>query len=288
MVAAVALATLGALLGAAALAPRGNWDVTEAGAALEAQARRTLAEIAARRAPAEALAALLAADTHGTIARVIAADPPAARARLDEITPKPEPPAATAAVVAPTVAAPPLPAEPPTAEPPPAAGVTAAREAPAAKIAAFRPGFDNRDIAGAQIAVLRDLDAPSCLDACRRRADCRAFVFDKWNRTCRLKAGVTAFRLNPRATSALREDVPVPRPPAGPVAMERYPSKAFPGEGYRAETAAGPQDCEALCRDDGACVAFTFRLDEGVCHLFATTGEYFSNALADRGGKRQD
>lgn len=70
--------------------------------------------------------------------------------------------------------------------------------------------------------------------------------------------------------------------------MERYPSKAFPGSGYKSVRAAGPEDCEDRCREEDACIAFTFRLDEGACHLFKTTGEYFANQLADSGGKRQE
>ncbi|ATQ67279.1 hypothetical protein Ms3S1_09450 [Methylosinus sp. 3S-1] len=177
------------------------------------------------------------------------------------------------------------PAEAPT---PPAPSPAPAAAPEPERTAAFRLAFDNRDIAGAQIAALRNVDQPGCLAACRRRADCRAYVFDKWNHACRLKADAIAFTLNPRATSGLRDDSPLPRAPAGPIAMERYPSRAFPGEGYRIDASEGPQACEALCRDDAVCVAFTFRLDEGVCHLFATTGEYFPNALADSGGKRQN
>ncbi|MBY6242935.1 PAN domain-containing protein [Methylosinus sp. Sm6] len=283
LVVAIVLAGLGAIVAATAVAP--SRDLAGIRDALEAEARHTLAELAARRAGTEALAALLAADKDGTIARVIAADPPAARARLNEIAPAPQLAADAPAERAPAAAESALPGEPAApAAPPPAA----APEAPAPKPAAFRPSVDNRDVAGAQIAALRNLDALSCLAACRRRPDCLASVFDKWNRMCRLKSSVTAFRLNPRATSALREDVHVPRPPAGPIAMERYPSKAFPGEGYRSQPSEGADACKSLCRDDAACVAFTFRLDDGLCHLFSTTGEYFPNALADSGGKRQD
>ncbi|WP_024879827.1 PAN domain-containing protein [Methylosinus sp. LW3] len=155
------------------------------------------------------------------------------------------------------------------------------------KPAAFR-GFDNRDLVGPTLATLRKLDQPACVAACRGRADCRAYSFDRWNRICRLKSAAVAFTLNPRMTSSLREDIRVPRAPSGALAMERYPSKAFPGAGYKTASVEGPEACEAACREEDACVAFTFRLDESACHLFTSTGEYFSNELADSGGKRQE
>jgi hypothetical protein len=276
LVAAVLVALM-AVAGAVALAQR---DSAAAGLhALQAEARHMLGEFAARRARAEALAALIATDRAGTIARVIAADPAAVRARLKAIAPEGgamvDETAPERSVDAPASAA--------LAAPAPA---LAAPAAPASKPADFQ-GYDNRDLSGAQIASLRMDDVSGCIAACREKANCAAYVFDKWNRVCRLKSRAAAFRLNPRATSGLRAEVPTPRPPSGAVTMERYPSRAFPGAGYRSTTAEGSRACETACRDDSACVAFTFRLDEALCRLFATTGEYFPDKLADSGGKRQ-
>src|SRR3989344_6305574 len=41
------------------------------------------------------------------------------------------------------------------------------------------------------------------------------------------------------------------------------------------------------CRDDTACVAFTYTKASGHCRLLAETGEYFSNPDADSGVKKQ-
>lgn len=261
----VALAAIGAI---AALTRGDAWrlDLARARDAIETRGRHALAELAAGHAGAETLTALLDTDKDATIARVIAFDPAAARERLNAISPER---AAARAPDSSIAAEPTVPAAP---EP----------QAFSDRV------FDNRDLAGAQITALRGLDLTACAAACRRRSDCRAYVLDKWNRVCRLKASAAAFLINPRATSGLREDVPAPRAPSGPVSMERYPSKAFPGAGYRTLAAEGPGACESACRSEESCVAFTFRLDESACHLFATTGEYFKNELADSGGKRQN
>jgi hypothetical protein len=198
---------------------------------------------------------------------VVAADPAAVRARLKAIAP--ESVALGESAPAPT---------------PQAAPAAASSSAP--RIAEFR-AYDNRDLAGAQIAALRIDDVSGCVAACREKRDCVAYVFDKWNRLCRLKARAAGFRLNPRATSGLRAGVEPPAAPSGAVLMERYPSRAFPGAGYRSAAADGPRACETACRDDAVCIAFTFRRDDGLCRLFETTGEYFPDKLADSGGKRQ-
>lgn len=265
LVAAVLVALM-AVAGAAALAQR---DSAAAGLrALQTQARRTLGEFAAHRARAEALAALIAVDRAGTIARVVAADPTEVRARLKAVAPE-------SVAVGESAPAPTAPAAPAVAAAP-----------PAPKLEEFR-AYDNRDLAGTQLATLRIDDVSDCVAACRERRDCVAYVFDKWNRVCRLQTRAAGFRLNPRATSGLRAGVEAPPAPAGAVVMERYSSRAFPGAGYRSTAADGPRACETDCRDDSACVAFTFRRDEGLCRLFATTGEYFPDRLADSGGKRQ-
>ncbi|WP_159727386.1 PAN domain-containing protein [Methylosinus sp. Ce-a6] len=295
------LVILAALFGAAQWARHSEATPPELRAALarldgfaaeaETRARAALGRLAASHAREDALETLLAENKEHVIARAVAADPQLARAKIEAIaprqnepvtTPPPEPPAPTISALpeAAALETPPTPAPQEEAERLPPAII-------GAKPAAFR-SFDNRDITGAALATLRKLDQPACVAACRSRADCAGYSFDRWNRICRLKTNIGAFRLNPRMTSGLRDVTRIPRAPSGALSMERYPSKAFPGSGYKTTTAEGPEACETACREEEACVAFTFRLDEGACHMFKTTGEYFSNELADSGGKRQD
>lgn len=302
---AMALLLLAALFGAAQMAQRSDATPPELRAALarlddvalemHARGRSALGRLAASHAREDALAALLAQDKDYVIARAIDSDPQLTRAKIDALAPSRPSPAAETPSQAPTketiAALPEAIAPSPDAQPAPTPQEEAEMLPPAVigpqKPAAFR-SFENRDIAGPTLATLRKLDQPACAAACRGRENCRAYSFDRWNRVCRLKATAGAFALNPRMTSALRDDIRVPRAPSGALSVERYPSKAFPGSGYKTETVEGPDSCESACRAEEACIAFTYRLDEGACHLFKTTGEYFSNELADSGGKRQE
>ncbi len=268
------------------------------------QEQREFVTAVVKAAPAEVLAQLLATHKDEAIDQLLRSERAALSARLTELTPQ----EARAAAVAPAeVSAPPL-AQPPLARlaqlPPREIAKTleanvspqnlaelgkllSAASASPQKLAAYRV-YDNRDIAGDGATKLRSLDLQACVSACRKKESCKAYTFDKWNRVCYLKSTIGDFKLNPRSSSGVREDVRVPRAPSGDVTMERYPSKAFPGSGYKSVQSDGPDACEQSCRTDDACIAFTFRLDEGSCHLFKTTGEYFGNELADSGGKRQE
>jgi hypothetical protein len=304
----MALVFLGALVGVARLAQHSDAAPPELRAALarlddyatemETRGRSALGHLAASHAREDALAALLAEDKDYVIARAVASDPQLTRAKIDALAPSRSAPAAEAQAEPPArdaIAAPPRIAASEAAAPAPEATTPPEEEAerlPPAIIGPQKPatfrGFENRDIAGPTLATSRKLDQPACVAACRGRDDCKAYSFDRWNRICRLKGSAGAFMLNPRMISGLRDDIRIPRAPSGALSMERYPSKAFPGAGYQTASLDGPEACENACREEDACVAFTFRLDESACHLFKTTGEYFSNELADSGGKRQE
>lgn len=255
-------------------------------------------------APSEVVAQLLTERKSEVIDQLLRADPAALSTRLAELAPK-DAPAATPAPSAapidpPAIAAQQTPvalAQLPAREikaleasAPPQTSTDLVKPPPAApppKVVSYRT-YENRDIGSDHASKLRNYDLQTCVAACRKKENCKAYTFDKWNRVCYLKSTIGDFKLNPRSSSGLREDVRVPRAPSGDVTMERYPSRAFPGSGYKSVKSDGPDACEISCRSEDACVAFTFRLDEGSCHLFRSTGEYFRNELADSGGKRQD
>ena len=70
--------------------------------------------------------------------------------------------------------------------------------------------------------------------------------------------------------------------------MHRYPNKAFPSQGQQPQPADSFDDCARHCESDRTCVAFTFIKDDRLCRLMETTGEYFPDARADSGVKRQE
>jgi hypothetical protein len=155
------------------------------------------------------------------------------------------------------------------------------------EIASFRM-FDNYDLVSHDATKLQNIDLQACDSACGRRANCKAYTFDKWNRACYLKRDIGSFKLNPRSVTGLRNDASGPSPPSGKVEMEKYRAKTFPGSGYRFMNVDQTVECEQFCRADNACVAYTFHFNNRMCRLFDSTGEYFSDRLADSGGKRQD
>lgn len=267
----------------------------------DARERKEIVAAVVKAAPVEVVAQLLAVRKDETIDELLRSERASVQARLREREPQDAVPAPAAAASVPAAdASPPL--ARPTQSPPREivktleANVSAQNQAepgkslPAAapqKLTSYRV-YDNRDIVSDKVAKLRDYDQQACIAACRKKESCKAYTYDKWNRVCYLKSAIGDFKLNPRSSSGVREDMRMPKAPAGEITMERYPSKAFPGAGYKSVRSDGPDVCEDNCRADDACVAFTFRLDEGACHLFKTTGEYFSNQLADSGGKRQE
>jgi hypothetical protein len=148
--------------------------------------------------------------------------------------------------------------------------------------------FDNLDIESSSVIKLKNSGLQSCVSVCRQKENCKAYTFDKWNHVCYIKSKIGDFKLNPRSSSGIRDDVQAPRPPAGNIAMEHYHLKAFPGSGYRNVRADGPGICENLCRTEEICVAFTFNFGDESCRLFNSTNEYFSDSSAESGGKRQN
>jgi hypothetical protein len=166
------------------------------------------------------------------------------------------------------------------------ATIPSEQTAPSPPSAAAYRTYQNRDIEGHDIAILKNADMPGCVSACQANRQCRAFTFDKWNRFCFLKSDITALSLDPRSVTGIPGNVAPPPMAAGAIVMEHYRGRAFPGSGYRTLTGQ-PDTCEAACRNDAGCVAYTFRKPDGACHLFDVTGEYFPDALADSGGKLQ-
>lgn len=148
--------------------------------------------------------------------------------------------------------------------------------------------YDNLDIESRHVAKLRSANLQKCVSVCRQKDNCKAYTFDKWNRVCYIKSDIGDFKLNPRSSSGVREDLGVPRAPSGEITMERYRLKAFPGEGYKLIAANESESCERDCRRDETCVAYTFNIEQGSCRLFSSTNEYFSDLSAVSGGKRRD
>jgi len=148
--------------------------------------------------------------------------------------------------------------------------------------------YDNFDVHGKDLKQLAKIDLTDCAAACADEKRCIGYSFDKWNRYCFLKATATTMRLEPNTISGLTPTVIAPARASTPVSMQRYRNKAFPYSGQSTTRAASFEECEKRCADDAPCVAFTFFKTSNQCRLMDSTGEYFSDARADSGVKRQE
>lgn len=147
--------------------------------------------------------------------------------------------------------------------------------------------LDNRDLWGGDLTILKDSDLQRCVSACNSESSCRGYSFDKWNRYCFLKSEIGVLLVDPRSTSGVREHVQIPPMASSPLKMERFRGRMFPGAAYKEPSFSSFESCEAGCRQEEACIAFTFRKNDRICQLFSSTGEYLANSLADSGIKRQ-
>jgi PAN domain-containing protein len=147
--------------------------------------------------------------------------------------------------------------------------------------------LDNRDLSGRDLMILKDSDLQRCASACNSESSCQGYSFDRWNRYCFLKSEIDVLLVDPRSTSGIREHVQTPPMASVPTKMERFRGRMFPGAAYKAPPFLSFELCEAACKQEEACIAFTFRKDVRVCQMFNKTGQYFGNSLADSGIKRQ-
>lgn len=147
----------------------------------------------------------------------------------------------------------------------------------------------NRDADGVDISpMIRDVDISQCALACKNRSGCQAFSYDRWNRACFLKNGVTALRLDPKSTVGY--DKQWGTPPAvvsDPAKMFNYRNKFFPGDGYNTFQSQSYENCLSVCQKDLSCVAFNYYKQNKMCRLFKYTDQYFRDDSVDAGVKTQ-
>jgi Uncharacterized protein conserved in bacteria (DUF2059)/PAN domain len=147
--------------------------------------------------------------------------------------------------------------------------------------------YDNRDVIGNAFSTISASDAPGCMNACTANSTCIAFTENVWNQKCFLKDSVSAMLIEPVAVSGIRKDHGTPELLASAPFIQRYRSRIFPGDGYRALPNVAFADCENACTGDNACVAYTFLKQSGLCKLFKKVDPYHNDSSADSGVKRQ-
>jgi PAN domain len=147
--------------------------------------------------------------------------------------------------------------------------------------------FDNVDVLGYDINVLKQTAPDECSLACRDNRNCSVYSYDKWNKMCFLKEinGDFEFVVDARSVTGLREYISVPDFSTNPTVIQHLRNRGFPGYNVTPNQVATFEVCESHCVNASWCVAFTFVKSSRKCFMFKTTGEYFSNTDTDSGAK---
>lgn len=213
----------------------------------------------------------------------------AGNARLSQPPRQPTRPAGPAATAPPATE----PAATKSPQPPPA--TIGAATPPATKAAAAAPGavvtggmqiFPGRAAEGNDLGRAPATTVEDCQARCTETAGCGAFSFDGWNKLCLLKSTATCLRRDPRYTTAVASVVTV-RPSTEPTVIDRRRDKAYPGAGYRTQTADSADACADLCQQDDRCEGFNYKTQPKSCSLMARPAEYATEAGTDLGIRSQ-
>jgi hypothetical protein len=147
--------------------------------------------------------------------------------------------------------------------------------------------FANTDFTGPLLKKTPAANAADCEAQCQARNKCAAFTFNVWNAACFLKSDVTTALLEPSSVSGLPAGAKPPPKSTAAKSMVRYRGRVFPGEPSSAGASASFMTCEARCKDDPHCIAFSYVKESSICRQFARAGEYSKDSGFDSGVKRQ-
>ncbi|WP_158809154.1 PAN domain-containing protein [Beijerinckia sp. L45] len=147
---------------------------------------------------------------------------------------------------------------------------------------------DNRDLDGHDLDQSDEEDATKCETSCGRNAQCLGYTYNKWNRKCFIKDKFDHLRLEPRAASGIRDDLPPISQSKEGYIMRHYSEKAFSKSNpYNTAVTQSLERCDSTCMSDKVCVAFTYSKETRKCALFEITDEYFDSKEAVSGIKTQ-
>lgn len=165
-------------------------------------------------------------------------------------------------------------------------GASAATTPQPAQPANFN-NLENTDLGGNVLATLKEKSLEDCVSSCASDKHCKAYTYDRWNRWCFTKTEATDRSVSAKAVSGFLAKLLTPPMLKGPIEMRRYRGKAFPGVAYRSDKEPNSEACESACRNDGDCIAYTFRKPKQQCERFRSAPEYDNDRRADSGAKFQ-
>jgi VHL beta domain/PAN domain len=169
------------------------------------------------------------------------------------------------------------------------AGPTRAQshDAPAQDTPSFQM-FDNYVLSGDTRRNVPEVDLAACAAACRADNSCKAFSYDKWDRTCALKGEIGTFRLEPRTASGFPAVAAFPPMSDEPVRMACSPARLESDSESKSMSGASFSQCQSSCENDKDCVAFTYQSAQKSCLLLQSVSRMVPDTVAVSGVKRQD
>jgi hypothetical protein len=148
--------------------------------------------------------------------------------------------------------------------------------------------FANHDIFGRDYRKIAHASENVCVRTCEQDDKCQAYSYDKWTRSCYLKASVGAINLEPSSNLGIRAGVATPPMSDTASRIDPVNSKKIAGTVFSERPAASKAGCEATCRDDRKCVGFSFAQRTKACALFATIEAFLRDTDATSGVKTQN
>jgi hypothetical protein len=146
--------------------------------------------------------------------------------------------------------------------------------------------YENSDLDGSDFPDspgLRPTDQQGCEATCNQQTGCVGYSYDKWEKYCHLKRSLTALRLQPRSTAAVRQEQPAPPALSTPRTIESV-QHAISGTRYSTSGTPSYRACSSLCEHEDNCLGFQFV--KGACWRYDRIDELTTQA-ATAGIKRQ-
>ena len=92
--------------------------------------------------------------------------------------------------------------------------------------------YDNYDLNGTELSVLKEVPLQTCFGACRSDSRCQAFTFDKWKRQCSLKTNIISTRFDPISIAGILAGASLPPEANMPWKMQRLPGTRLTSDAY--------------------------------------------------------
>jgi hypothetical protein len=146
--------------------------------------------------------------------------------------------------------------------------------------------FDSADIYGGDFRRVEQFDLEKCAASCSSSKRCKAYSFDKWNRTCFLKDRIGPLLLEPSSITGVRAGLQVERA-ISPPQFAKGANRGFSGKLLADMSVMNVESCEKLCAVEANCVTFSYRRIANQCQLYSSAGEYLLQRGFDSGVKRQ-